>query len=204
MIKQIFVTVLATITFLTSSGNAFAQKKERRNLIKRPKDSLTPANIAPYMKTKRYQQSHEILEQDFWRLHEPEEQEEILSQKKEIVLSIVTSDKDFQKLFRARYWCAKNAVDIIPDLIELIKNPKTVGLENEADTIIWERIASGDLKFYGHGAVVPDDIFSVAGRASWILKEITAQNFGSVSMKSTSEELNRLSEAWAKWYEKNK
>ena len=55
-----------------------------------------------------------------------------------------------------------------------------VGLTNSADVIIWERIESGELKFYGHGWVIEDDLFSVAGRASWPLKELTGLSLGSV------------------------
>jgi hypothetical protein len=111
---------------------------------------------------------HEQLERDFWRLYEPEEKEQILSQSREAVLQNLTSDKDFWKVAKARYWCSKNALYFIPDLIKLLENPSVIGLQGYADLIIWERIVSKDLPFYGHGWVVPDDLFSIAGRASWI------------------------------------
>lgn len=204
MLKRLFISAFAACILTFACSDTFAQKKEHRDPYKRPKDFLTPAMSAPYMKTKEYGQAREELERHFWWLYEPEEKKQILSQSKESLLHVLETDKDFWKVAKARYWCMKNAPDAIPDLIKLIENPKMVGLGGYADLIIWERIQSKDLPFYGHGWVVPDDLFSVAGRASWILREITGQQFPAVSMKSTPEELKQLSGMWAKWYEKNR
>ena len=168
-----------------------------------PKDFLTPAVSAPYMRTSQYRKAHEQLERTFWWVLEPKEKDEVLSQTKEAVLRTITAEKNFWKIANDRYWCAKNAPDVSPDLINLITKSKVIGLEGYADLIIWERIESGDLKFFGHGWIVSDDIFSIAGRASWILREITGQHFGAVSMKSTSAQLQQLSDSWRTWYERN-
>jgi hypothetical protein len=202
LINRRFIHVLFLLLIVSVGGNVDGQKKEIQNPSKRPKDLLFPVRTASYMKTKEYRIAHELLERDFWRLYEPDEKERILSQSKEALLLNLTSDKDFWKVAKARYWCAKNSPDVIPDLIKLLENPKVVGLEGYADLIIWERIVSKDLPFYGHGWVVPDDLFSIAGRASWILSEITGLRFGNVTPRSTPEELKHLSEAWANWYEK--
>ena len=204
MLKRLFASVFVACVLAFACSNTFAQKKEIRDPSKRPKDFLTPATSASYMKTKEYREAREELERDFWWLYEPNEKKQILSQSKESLLSALETDKDFWKVAKARYWCMKNAPEVIPDLIKLVANPKVVGLESYFDLIIWERIQSKDLPFFGHGWIVPDDLFSVAGRASWILREITGQQFNAVSMKSTPEELKQLSETWAKWYEKNK
>jgi len=199
MFKRRFIHMLFLALIVSIGGNVIAQKREIRDPSKRPKDFLSPTRTAAYMKTKEYRIAHERLERDFWWLYEPEEKEQILSQSREAVLRNLTSDKDFWKVAKARYWCSKNAPDFIPDLIKLLENPTVVGLQGYADLIIWERIVSKDLPFYGHGWVVPDDLFSIAGRASWILSEITGQRFGKVIPSSTPEELKHLSEAWARW-----
>jgi hypothetical protein len=204
MLKRLFVTAFVACILAFACANTFAQKKESRDPYKRPQDFLTPTTSAPYLKTKEYRDAHEELERDFWSLYEANEKKQILSQSKESLLKALETDKDFWKVAKARYWCMKRAPEVIPDLIKLIENPKVVGLEGYFDLIIWERVQSKDLPFYGHGWIVPDDLFSVAGRASWILREITGQQFNAVSMKSTPKELNQLSETWAKWYEKNK
>jgi hypothetical protein len=169
----------------------------------RPNDLLRPDATAPYMRTSGFKQAHELLEMDFWRLLTPEKRAAILAQDKDAVLRTITKEKDYSLIANQRYWCAKNAPAILPELIKLITDAKVVGLENSADLIIWERVQSKELEFFGHGGVVPDDIFSIAGRASWILREITGQNLGAVSMKSTPAQLQQLSESWRKWYEKN-
>jgi hypothetical protein len=202
MYQRRFIKILFLSLIILSGGNAVAQKKEIRDPGKRPKNFIVPIRTATYMKTQAYRNVHEYLERDFWSLHEPEEKEQILSQSKESLLRNLTSDMSFWVVSTARYWCAKNASEIIPDLIHLLENPKVVGLEDYADTIILERIESKDMQFYGHGAMVVDDLFSIAGRASWILSEITGQRFGKVTPKSTPEELKHLSEVWAKWYKK--
>jgi hypothetical protein len=204
MLKRSFIAVFAACLFIFACSHSFAQKKESRDPSKRPKDFLTPTTSASYMKTKEYREAREKLERDFWWLYEADEKKRILSQSKESLLRALETDKDFWKVAKARYWCIKNAPEVIPDLIRLVENPKVVGLEGYFDLIIWERVQSKDLPFYGHGWVVPDDLFSVAGRASWILREITGQQFNAVSMKSTPEELKQLSATWLTWYEKNK
>lgn len=70
---------------------------------------------------------------------------------------------------------------------------------NSADLIIWERIEAKQMKFYGHGGVSSDDLFTVAGRANRILTKITGENFGNVSMYSTPGQLATLQQRWIKW-----
>ena len=203
MPKKLLLPVFVACLLAFACGGTVAQKKENRTPYNRPKDFLTPVTSAPYMKTKEYEEAHEKLERDFWWLYEPGEKKEIVSQSKESLLRALETDKDFWKVAKARYWCMKNAPEVIPDLIVLVENPKVVGLKGYADLIIWERVESKELPFFGHGWIVPDDLFSVAGRASWILREITGQHFGQVSMKATPGELNKLSQLWKEWFAKN-
>src|SRR5262245_52704300 len=80
----------------------------------------------------------------------------------ESVKRIVATRKDFDELSHARYWCGANATEIIPWLIAKIDDRSLVGLSNSADLIIWDRVLSEDLKFWGHGGIVNDDLFTVA------------------------------------------
>ena len=204
MLNRCFLSGLVICGLSLACVGALGQQREFRDPYKRPKDFLVPATAASYMKTKQYKQAHETLERDFWSLCEPSEKDQILSQSKESILRALETDKDFWKVANARYWSLKNAPEVIPDLIKLITSQRIVGLEGYFDLIIWERIQSKDLPFYGHGWVVSDDLFSIAGRASWILSQITGQQFNAVSMKSTPEGLRQLSQTWSNWYEKNK
>lgn len=115
------------------------------------------------------------------------------------VLAQIDADKEYSHIFNAEYWMAYNYEAMIPELIKRITNKTEIGLVNTADLIIWERIDSGDLKFYGHGGVAFDDLFTIAGRANHLLTNITGEDFGRVSMYSTDAELKKLQNRWAYW-----
>jgi hypothetical protein len=62
--------------------------------------------------------------------------------------------------------------------------------------IIWPRITSGDIVFEGQGMQVSDDLFCVAGRANWILRNVTGKNFGYVAPHPSAEALEALEDRW--------
>lgn len=138
---------------------------------------------------------------DFYRLLKTaQERHRVRSLDKQNVLDAVMFNPDFSALFEARLWLAENRLAIIPDLIELLGNRTVVGLSNADDLVISERIDSRDLEFHAHGWVIDDDLFQVAGRASWLLKEATNINLGSVSMHSSDQDLAELQRQWRLWY----
>jgi hypothetical protein len=55
--------------------------------------------------------------------------------------------------------------------------------------IIWERISRGEILFEGQGVQIEDDLFQVAGRANWILRNLYAKNFGHVGSALLSRKL---------------
>jgi hypothetical protein len=65
--------------------------------------------------------------------------------------------------------------------------------------IIWERITAGEILFEGEGFQIEDDIFTVAGRANWMLRSITKKNFGYVKPKPSAESLRSLQATWNHW-----
>ena len=77
-----------------------------------------------------------------------------------------------------------------------ITNSSKVALEKTSRLIIWERIVSGEILFEGKGYQADDDLFTVAGRANWILRNITKKNFGHVYPASTPAELEQLQKKW--------
>jgi len=197
------VVVLILMLFAVGSGAAFGQAGTTRDLNKRPRDFLTPGSFAAYMKTKAYRQKHEQLEQDFWSLLDSAEKDEVFLQDRVEVMRVIISDTDFLRVANIRYWCARHAPEIIPDLINLITDEKIVGLIGFAELWIAERVQSGDFRFYDHhGGVIEDDLSLVAGRASWILSEITGRRFGEVSVRSSSSQRKKLSELWFAWLKK--
>lgn len=115
------------------------------------------------------------------------------------ILDKIDNDSNYHYIFLAEYWIAFHYQEIIPELIKRITNKKEIGLINSADLIIWERVQAKQMKFYGHGGVSNDDLFTVAGRANRLLTEITGEELGNVSMHSTHEQLITLQKKWIKW-----
>lgn len=158
-------------------------------------DLVFPKNI---MLPKEFSNQIEELKKGFYRVFQ-EDTTRVKNYTKEFILSKIDGSKNHDYIFIAKYWLVFNYEETIPELIERITNNKEIGLENTADLIIMERVKSGDLKFYGHGNMVADDLFKVSGRANHLLKEITGQNFGDVTMNSTQEELEILQKKWIEW-----
>lgn len=117
----------------------------------------------------------------------------------QFILDKIDHDSNYHFLFIAEYWIADHYKEMIPHLILRLTDKTKVGLINTADLIIWERIQSGQLKFYGHGGVSSDDLFTIAGRANRLLSEISGQDFGHVSMYSKQDDLIQLQNKWQQW-----
>ena len=122
----------------------------------------------------------------------------------EDALSIIDTAKDFGSIMSAKSWCINNYELAFPYLVTRLSNKKKIGIENSADLIIWDRIRTGDLKFYGHGGGMNEDIFTIAGRASWILNELTGEEFATVGIYLTGEQSIQHKKMWLTYIEKLK
>ena len=116
-----------------------------------------------------------------------------------VMLQAIDQATNFQNLLLAKYWLAWHYREMIPVLILKMRNKKFVGLSNYADMVIWERVRSGHMKYYGNGNVEADDLFTVAGRVNWLLKQVTGEQFGNVSMYSDNRQLRKLQQKWIQW-----
>ena len=186
--------VIASMSVLLLAGHvACAQTPPAVNRI--PCDSI--------MKRRASQETRTEQQSDFQSRITPATENRTVSSDTRSVLDAITSDRDFPPLMKARDWMSgslDNARGMIAPLIGLLTDTTVVGLTNSADLIIWERIQSNDMEFYGHGWSVADDLFRVAGRASWLLKEITGRDFGTVHPSSSLSNLKKMQEQWAEWY----
>lgn len=79
--------------------------------------------------------------------------------------------------------------------LQLTNNTK-VDLKATNRLVIWERITSGDIQFEGKGYQVTDDLFTVSGRANWILRNLTKKKFGYVRPSTSAEDLLKLQQMW--------
>lgn len=104
----------------------------------------------------------------------------------------------------AKSWCIKNYRRSFPYLVARLSVKRKIGLENTADLIIWDRIGTGDLEFYGHGGIITEDVFTVSGRASWILNQLTGENFAEVHGNLTQQDAERFKTLWIAYIDKLK
>jgi len=119
------------------------------------------------------------------------------------VLALLDSAKNFWDLCAAKTWCFAHPYEVFPHLICRLSNKTKVGLTNTADLIIWDRIQTGELKFYGHGGGMQEDVFTVAGRASWILNWMTGEDFASVGIELTPSMAIKYQADWVRYIELN-
>ncbi len=90
----------------------------------------------------------------------------------------------------------KDDKTFIRNLIKEINDPKETKLQSTGRLIIWERITNGDILFEGKGMQISDDLFKVAGRANFLLRNLTKNNFGLVLLASPQGELDSLQSKW--------
>ena len=119
------------------------------------------------------------------------------------VLNILDTDQEFWNLCAAKTWCFAHPSEVFPHLICRLSNKTKIGLISTADLIIWDRIRTGELKFYGHGGGMQEDIFTIAGRASWILNWMTGESFASVGIELTPALAQEYQEAWVQYIQSN-
>lgn len=93
----------------------------------------------------------------------------------------------------------KEDKSLLKGLISQIANKSKVELKATSKLIIWERITSGEIQFEGKGYQVSDDLFTVAGRANWMLRNLTKKNFGYVKPNTSQEGLAKLQQNWTRW-----
>ena len=118
-------------------------------------------------------------------------------------LSLIDTAKDMS-FGSAKSWCIKNYKIAFPYLIARLSDKRKIGLNNTADLIIWDRIGAGDLTFYGHGGVISEDVFTVAGRASWILNQLTGEEFAVVHGNLTKGQSEKFKSLWIGYINKLK
>jgi hypothetical protein len=90
----------------------------------------------------------------------------------------------------------KDEKPLLAGLVAQLTNQSKSVLQGTGRLIIWERITSGEMLFEGKGYQVDDDLFTVAGRANWMLRNLTKKNFGYVRLRTSGDELTKLQQKW--------
>jgi hypothetical protein len=120
----------------------------------------------------------------------------IPSDRNQEVVATVFKDGDMQSLWNARQALACDP-KLVWMLVPALRDPTFVGLRNSADTYVWGR----EMPSYGHGMFVEDDLFTRAGRASWLLKEATGHHAPDVGMRTDPLQRADIARDWQRWLE---
>ncbi len=118
------------------------------------------------------------------------------------VRDFIYREKDYEKVFRCPFWIAMDSArfcTMIPELVNALKDTTYIGLTNANDVNIWCREKTGQLKQNSLNYQIDDDIFKVAGRASWILKRLTKNEFGNIRCNTNAEDIKAIQKKWIKW-----
>jgi hypothetical protein len=119
-----------------------------------------------------------------------------------------TADEVITKLIAADNWpetylllvgAKRNRELLLEKLIALLNNESAVKLKLTSRLVIWERIISGDILFEGKGLQVNDDLFTVSGRANWLLRNLTGRNFGYIKPGDAKKNMDNLKTVWLNW-----
>lgn len=118
------------------------------------------------------------------------------------VRNFIYKEKDYEYVFRCPFWIAMDSaryVQLIPELVKAITDESYVGLTNANDVTIWCRVKTGELKPSPLNYQIDDDIFRVCGRANWILKRLSKNEFGNIRIDTKPEDLLEIQKKWVKW-----
>lgn len=118
------------------------------------------------------------------------------------IRNFILREKDYEKIFRCPFWIAMDSArycSMIPLLIDLLTDNTFVGLTNANDVTIWCRVKTKELVYNSANYQIDDDIFKVCGRANWILKRLTKNEFGIIRCETEMEDIFPIQQQWKKW-----
>ncbi len=110
-------------------------------------------------------------------------------------LFMIRNEQKLSTFLALKSWCIRNYMVSFPHLVELLTDTTTVGLSNTNDLVIPGRT----MRFDGQGSVVKEDLYRVCGRASFILNQLTGENFAVVSASTKYSEMERYQKLWRDW-----
>ena len=110
------------------------------------------------------------------------------------VVTKALSDPDMEWLSRAPH-----SLVCTPELrlllLPALRDPSFVGLENAGDISVEGR----NMPLHDHGTIVRDDLFTRAGRASWLLKKLTGHHGPIVGVHTDGRQLVDIYNEWQFW-----
>ncbi len=129
-------------------------------------------------------------------------QNEIINYRPEEIRQFIFKEPDYEKLFRCPFWIAMDSTrycSFLPELINALMDTTYIGLTNAFDVTIWCRVKTGQLKDNTYNYQIDDDVFKVCGRANWILKRLSKNEFGNIRCDTKPENIQIIQGKWMKW-----
>lgn len=103
-------------------------------------------------------------------------------------------DSDMQSLWRARSSLASRR-ELLALLLPALRDFTFVGLRNARDLIVEGR----EMPTRDHAVLVMDDLFTRAGRASWLLKQATGHPATVIGVETDPRQLPEIARDWRGW-----
>lgn len=118
------------------------------------------------------------------------------------IRNFIYKETDYEKVFRCPFWIALDSVHyavMIPELINALTDTTYIGLTNAFDVTIWCRVSKGQLQHNTYNYQIDEDIFKVGGRALWILKRLTKNQFGVIRCETKMDDIKSIQKSWLQW-----
>ena len=121
---------------------------------------------------------------------------------------IIDTEKNFCRLYCACKWCKDNYAAAFPYLLIRLTDTTTIDLFSLYITDRIEYYIKNTMIYCIENPMIigekteiyiDEDLFTIAGRASWILNEITGENFAIVQPFTSSEKLEQFKQKWINW-----
>ncbi len=114
-------------------------------------------------------------------------------------IKVITSDKSYDHFYLLPQRISMDYEVFLPELIKLLTNSTEAGMDDYPGVMLCRGLApTGPV-----GCVaIPysdDDLFTVAGRANHLLKRLTGEYFGWVSVHPTEADMKKLQNRWVYW-----
>lgn len=111
------------------------------------------------------------------------------------IVTNALDDPDMQVLLRARVSLIWRR-ELLALLLPALRDPSFVGLRDTGDVTVEGR----NMPLQGRGTIVREDLFTRAGRASWLLKQVTGHRAPVVGARMDPRRLVDISDDWRVWF----
>lgn len=109
-------------------------------------------------------------------------------------MGIISRQSDYLSFLEATHFSIENYQKMIPFLISIIIDTTSVGLTGYSSSSSYR----GNL----NSTIIPGNLKKISGRASFILNEITGENFAQVFPNSSPNQLKKIQQLWIVWLKK--